>query len=130
MHNQPSVDALLDIIAEFMRKEAAPRLPGHTAFHARVAANALDIVRRELALSPPALAAERSRLERLLGETGDLETLNRHLCDRIASGEIDTSTPGLVDHLWQVTLDKLAVDQPGYSSYRAWLARHGGDART
>ena len=125
MHNQPSVDALLDIIAEFMRKEAAPRLPGHTAFHARVAANALDIIRRELALSPASLAAERSRLERMLGETGDLETLNRHLCERIASGEFDTSTPGLVDHLWKVTLDKLAVDQPGYSSYRAYLAKHG-----
>ena len=129
MHNQPSVDALLDIIAEFLRKEAAPRLPGHTAFHARVAANAVDIIRRELSLSPPALAAERARLAQLLGETGELETLNRQLCERIASGEIDADTPGLLDHLWQVTLDKLAVDQPGYSSYRAWLAKQGEGAR-
>ena len=125
MHNQPSVDALLDIVAEFLRKEVAPRVPGHTAFHTRVAANALDIIRRELALSPASLAAERERLERLLGETGDLETLNRRLCERIASGEIDATTPGLADHLWTVTLDKLAVDQPNYSSYRAWLARQG-----
>ena len=27
-------------------------------------------------------------------------------------------TPGLLPHLWQTTLDKLAVDQPGYDSYR------------
>lgn len=128
MHNQPNVEALLDIVAEFLRKEAAPRLPGHTAFHARVAANAVDIVRRELQLSPPALAAERERLVRLLGTDGDLETLNRLLCERIASGEIDASTPGLVDHLWTVTLDKLAVDQPNYSSYRALLARRGEGA--
>ncbi len=130
MHNQPSVDALLDIIAEFLRKEAAPRLPGHTAFHARVAANAVDIIRRELSLSPPALAAERARLEQLLGETGELEALNSLLCERIASGAIDAETPGLLDHLWQVTLDKLAVDQPGYSTYRAWLARQGEGARS
>lgn len=130
MHNQPSVDALLDIIAEFLRKEAAPQLPGHTAFHARVAANALDIVRRELALSPAALPAEQQRLEQMLGETGDLETLNRRLCERIASGEIDERTPGFADHLWTVTLDKLAVDQPGYSSYKAWLARHPEHARS
>ncbi len=130
MHNQPSVDALLDIIAEFLRKEAAPRLPGHTAFHARVAANALDIVRRELALSPAALPAEQQRLEQMLGETGDLETLNRRLCERIASGEIDEHTPGFADHLWTVTLDKLAVDQPGYASYKAWLARHPEHARS
>ncbi|MFP5462980.1 MAG: DUF6285 domain-containing protein [Gammaproteobacteria bacterium] len=124
MHNQPSVDALLDIIAEFMRKEAAPRLPGHTAFHARVAANALDIIRRELSLSPKSLAAEKERLEKLLGESGDLEALNRRLCERIASGEIDEKTPGFADHLWTVTLDKLAVDQPGFASYKAFLARH------
>ncbi len=130
MHNKPSAEALLDIIAEFLRKEAAPRLTGHTAFHARVAANAVDIVRRELLLSPPALAAERERLARMLGTDGDLETLNRLLCERIASGEIGIDTPGLVDHLWTVTLDKLAVDQPNYSSYRALLARGGEGTQT
>ena len=31
---------------------------------------------------------------------------------------MDLHTPGLVTHLWRVTLDKLAVDQPGYDSYR------------
>jgi hypothetical protein len=31
---------------------------------------------------------------------------------------MDPQTPGLVPHLWRVTLDKLAVDQPGYESYR------------
>jgi hypothetical protein len=55
----------------------------------------------------------------LLGEQGDLETLNRRLCARIAAGEIGLSTPGLVDHLWQTTLDKLAIDQPNYAAYRA-----------
>jgi hypothetical protein len=27
-------------------------------------------------------------------------------------------TPGLTDHLWRATMDKLAVDQPNYASYR------------
>ncbi len=38
---------------------------------------------------------------------------------------MDLATPGLADHLWTVTLDKLAVDQPTYAAYRAALAEHG-----
>ena len=119
MQDQPTAVELLEIVAQFMRDEVVPQLPAHSAFNARVAANAIDIVRRELMLSPRANALETARLEALLGETGDLETLNRRLCDRIAAGEIGLSTAGLVDHLWQTTLDKLAIDQPNYAAYRA-----------
>jgi hypothetical protein len=28
------------------------------------------------------------------------------------------STPGLTEHVWQTTMDKLAIDQPNYASYR------------
>ncbi len=31
------------------------------------------------------------------------------------------ATPGLAEHLWAVTLAKLAVDQPTYWGYRAAL---------
>jgi hypothetical protein len=119
MQDQPTAVELLEIVAQFMRDEVVPQLSAHSAFNARVAANAIDIVRRELMLSPQANALEIGRLERLLGEQGDLETLNRRLCARIAAGEIGLSTPGLVDHLWQTTLDKLAIDQPNYAAYRA-----------
>ena len=47
--------------------------------------------------------------------------LNRALADRIAKGEVDLQTPGLADHLWQTTMDKLAVDQPNYASYKREL---------
>ena len=39
------------------------------------------------------------------------------LCERIAQGVVDLGTPGLADCLWQITLDKLAVDQPSYETY-------------
>ena len=119
MQDQPTAVELLEIVAQFMRDEVVPQLSAHSAFNARVAANAIDIVRRELMLSPQANALEIGRLETLLGETGDLETLNRRLCARIAAGEIGLSTAGLADHLWQTTLDKLAIDQPNYAAYRA-----------
>jgi hypothetical protein len=34
---------------------------------------------------------------------------------------MDLSTPGLPEHLWQTTMDKLAVDQPGYAAYKREL---------
>ena len=61
----------------------------------------------------------------LLGMNGSLIELNRALADRIANGEVDLQTPGLPEHLWQTTMDKLAVDQPNYASYKRELAQDG-----
>jgi len=49
--------------------------------------------------------------------------LNRALAERIARGEVDLNTPGLKEHLWQTTMDKLAVDQPNYGSYKRELGK-------
>jgi hypothetical protein len=118
MHQRPDPDDLLEAVALYLREQALPELPGHAAYLARVAANALDIVRRQLQQAPRAEAAELRRLRQLLNGDGALAELNRRLCERIAAGEIGLHTPGLAEHLWQTTLDTLAVDQPGYDSYR------------
>ncbi len=124
MQDTPAPDPLLAAVAAFLREQAMPQLQGQAAFHARVAANALDIVRRQLALAPAAEAAEAQRLRELLQADGSLAELNALLCARIAGGEVGLHTPALMEHLWRVTLDKLAVDQPAYASYR----RHAGTA--
>ncbi|MBX3495732.1 MAG: hypothetical protein KF769_05760 [Parvibaculum sp.] len=118
MQDQPTAAELVEAVAEFIRNHAMPQLQGHTAFHARVAANALDIVKRELEIAPAANAGEEARLKALLGREGTLEDLNRELCKRIGSGAIGLETPGLTDHLWTTTLTKLAIDQPNYSGYK------------
>jgi hypothetical protein len=118
MHQRPDPLDLLDAVAGFLREQALPSLPPHAAYNARVAANALDIVRRQLQLAPEAEAAELGRLRALLQRDGSLADLNRLLCERIAGGDMGLDTPGLLPHLWQTTLDKLAVDQPGYESFR------------
>ena len=123
MHPPPNRRELLEIVSEFLRTEVLPKLEGTTAFHTLVAANVLDIVRREISLSPAAEAAEAARLGALLNRTGPLESLNEALCDAIAAGTITEDTPGLWDHLWKTTLDTLAVDQPGYAAYRIEVAR-------
>jgi Domain of unknown function (DUF6285) len=122
MQDEPTPTELIKAVAEFLRNDVAPMISGHNAFKLRVGVNALDLVTRQLALQGRSDAAEAARLSQLLSMQGSLGELNRMLADRIAKGEIDLRTPGLSDHLWQTTMDKLAVDQPNYASYKRELA--------
>ena len=121
MQDEPTPEELIRAVADFLRHEIAPGISGHNAFKLRVSVNALDLVTRQLALAQGSDAAEAVRLTQLLGEEGTLGELNRRLADRIANGEADLQTPGLAEHLWQTTMDKLAVDQPNYASYKREL---------
>jgi hypothetical protein len=121
MQDEPTPTELIKAVADFLRDEIAPIIGGHNAFKLRVATNALDLVTRQLALEQGGDAAEAERLTQLLGLQGSLLDLNRALADRIAKGEADLQTPGLSEHLWQTTMDKLAVDQPNYASYKREL---------
>ena len=116
--DQPSMRELVEAVREFLETRAMPELKGHTQFHARVAANALAIVVRELDQFGHAGAEERARLEALLGHGGTLDALNRELCARIRAGAITLATPGLAEHLEKTTLDKIRIDQPGYSGLK------------
>jgi hypothetical protein len=121
MQDEPIPTELIKAVVDFLRSEIAPVISGHNAFKLRVGINALDLVTRQLALAQASDAAEAARLKQLLGADGSLIELNRALCERIANGEVDLQTPGLAEHLWQTTMDKLAVDQPNYGSYKREL---------
>ena len=118
MQDEPTPTELIKAVADFLRTEITPAIKGHNSFKLRVGINALDLVTRQLALQGPGEAAEAARLTALLGMDGSLMELNCALADKIAKGEFDLNTPGLKEHLWQTTMDKLAVDQPNYASYK------------
>src|SRR5258708_39055176 len=121
MQDEPTTTELIEAVADFLRNGIAPVIKGHNAFKLRVGINALDLVTRQLALEEGSDAAEVVRLKQLLGVDGSLKELNRALSEKIAKGEVDLQTPGLSEHLWQTTMDKLAVDQPNYGSYKREL---------
>ena len=123
MQDEPTPVELTQAVADFLRDDIAPQLSGHSAFKLRVAINTLDLVRRQLTLATGSDAAEAERLTQLLGMAGPLFELNRALAEKIANGEVDLQTPRLAEHLWQTTMDKLAVDQPNYASYRRELGQ-------
>ena len=121
MQDEPKPVELIQAVADFLRTEVAAQLSGHAAFKLRVSVNALDLVVRQLTLAQASDAAEAARLSQLLGVEGTLADLNRLLAERIAKGIAGLGTPGLAEHLWQTTIEKLAVDQPNYASYRREL---------
>src|SRR5262245_10154624 len=119
MQDPPLPAEMIAAVTRFLRQTVMVELTGRSSFLARVAANALDLVTRELALGPGYDATELERLKALLGRDGDLADLNAALCAAIEQRRITLETPGLADHLWATTLAKLAVDQPTYAAYAA-----------
>ena len=125
MQDEPTPIELTKAVADFLRNDITPLISGHQAFKLRVAINILDLVTRHLTQEEGSDAREVERLRALLGIDGSVAELNRALAERISKGEVDLATPGLAEHLWATTMDKLAVDQPNYASYKRELSRGG-----
>ncbi len=115
---------LLDAVRGFIEKDAVDALEGTAKFHARVAANVLAIVSRELELEPAQLAAEWQRLDQLLGAEaapdapdslrGALRARTEALCARIRAGEADVGEfrAAVLAHVRVTVLEKLAIANP------------------
>lgn len=136
LDERPTAAELIAAVAGFLEKKAAPQLDAATAFHLKVAINALRIVERELQQGDRAAAGDRERLAALLGtvpgnapgnapgneagnEAGSLRALNAELCARIEAGTIGTGDRALHEHLLRSTLDRIAIDSPKYPSLKA-----------
>jgi hypothetical protein len=126
MQDEPTPIELTKAVADFLRSDVAPMISGHNLFKVRVAINILDLVTRQLTREEGSEAKELERLTSLLGMKGSVMELNRVLAERIAKGEVGLATAGLAEHLWHTTMDKLAIDQPSYASYKRELARDKG----
>ena len=115
MITHPTAEELVRAVAEWI-DQIRPQLDPRNQFMARVAANALGTVGRELTEGPAAEAEALCLLRDLLGHDGDFETLNTELCDRIRTGGLTVDTPGLLDALRTMAAAQLAIDQPTYRS--------------
>ncbi|CAN5639114.1 hypothetical protein BH10PSE18_BH10PSE18_37810 [soil metagenome] len=134
-----SADEIVEAVAALLRAQAEATAATHTApdgtrrFQARIGASLMDTLRRERALGPAAVDAERERLGRLMarpidgpicsptGASNDgLADLNLALCRQIQRGLVAVDDEALRAHLRATVLARLAIDQPRY----AWDATH------
>ena len=119
MRTIPDAVELLDIIAQFLREDVAKNTVAPTNFYAQVAANAIDIVRREITQGAKADTVAIERLRKLLiMPDGKLEEMESMLAEWIREGRMTADSPGLLEYLWQSTLAEMAIDQPNYATYK------------
>lgn len=122
MNDRPDARELLAAVERFLRDEVVGNTSGHLSYSARVAANVVAIVGRELESEGRHLSGEWLRLAALLGREGeppaDTEALREQLRDwtgelteRIRAGDADTGAwrSEVVSHLKQTVDDKLEV---------------------
>lgn len=123
--NRPTAAELLEAAREFLEAEAMDAIAADDVkFKLRIAINVLKLIERELLLGPGNEARELGQLQALLGRADEsLERLNAGLCDRIRAGEFDDGLQQLLPCLQESTLDKLAIDNPRYSTYGALRGR-------
>ena len=113
MSEQIEAIALVEAVAAFL-KSIEGELSGRSAFHAKVAGNALGIVARELEQSPR--LAEQAALASYLGHDAGLDALRAELCGRLRAGQLTPETPGLLEALSAAVIAKVAVDNPRYAT--------------
>jgi hypothetical protein len=127
MQDRPTIYELLRAIERFLRDEIVPATEGRRQFLARVAANAIGLVERELQGEAEHAAHEWTGLDALLGAEpmpGDRDALavavrarNDALCARIRSGAFDAASAArteLLGHVRATVRDKLLVTNRAY----------------
>ena len=126
MQDRPTYDELLAAVERFLDDEIVSNSEGARRFHARVAANVLRIVRRELGHEDEQLAREWAGLDELLGATERPEgrsalreamaSRTEELCKRIRRGDADAGSfrDAVLGHVRRTVRDKLLVTNPGW----------------
>jgi hypothetical protein len=109
----PKAEELAEAVAAWI-DQIRPSLDPRNAFLARVAANAMATIGRELTQGAAAEAAAVAVMGEVLGRAGTYDELNAELCARIRAGELTVETPGLLAALRTMATDQLAIDQPNY----------------
>jgi hypothetical protein len=124
MQDRPEAEELAAALARFLLEEVRPAVPRELRFQLLVAANTAAILAREAAVGETAVADERARLARLLGEPlGDTRAAQRQFADAIRAGAMDDRWEEAVEVLRESVGAKLAVAHPDYDG----LADDGRD---
>ncbi|HEX4981397.1 MAG TPA: DUF6285 domain-containing protein [Ilumatobacteraceae bacterium] len=127
MQQPPTAAELLATVVEVLSDEVVPVLTGPVQHNARVAANLVAIVERELRLGGDAAKRERAAIAALLdvdvdvdsNGTGDLATLRARLAAELRGGmaDDDTTNERVWHTLMSVVRDDLAIAKPGHDAW-------------
>ena len=112
LYGRPTAEELLDAAQEFLLGPVSEATGGQVRFHAKVTANVLATVARQLREGPAAQERARQGLARL-GASSFPE-----LSARIRTGEFDGREGELFPFLWSSVGDRLAVANPRHPTQK------------
>jgi hypothetical protein len=105
-HGRPTAAELIAAVAEFLETDVRDSTTGQVNFHARVAANVLRIVEREL------LVDSADDVNDALAGVGCVD--EAQLAAAIRSGELDGDSDQVQSALRALVVRRLAAAHPGY----------------
>jgi Domain of unknown function (DUF6285) len=127
MQDRPTSVELLEAAADFVESELVPTVQGARQFQARVVANVMRIVAREIKLEDPLVRSEVKALSRLLGHNAphlhsldDLRaaavSMGEELTAKIRAGEADDGAwrREVLELVRRSVEDKLSIANPRY----------------
>ena len=125
MQQPPTAAELLSAVVEVLTDEVVPALTGPAQHNARVAANLVAIVERELRLGGDAATRERAAIAALLDDDtsdlahSDLAMLRARLADALGSGMADDEATD--EAVWRTLMaavrDDLSIAKPGHDAW-------------
>ena len=137
MQDRPTSVELLEAAADFVDREIVPAIEGARQFQARVVANVMRIVAREIQQEDPAVRIEVKSLARLLGRDAphlhsldDLRkasaSMGEELSARIRAGDADSGSwrSEVLSVVRQSVEDKLRIANPRYLEKDIAMRKH------
>lgn len=106
LHGRPTAAELVAAVADFLDGDVRDATTGQVNFHARVAANALRMVQRELLADDAGTA---SAALQQLGYSDEAE-----LAAAIRRGDLDERRDDVTACLWTLVSMRVAAAHPGY----------------
>jgi Domain of unknown function (DUF6285) len=106
LYGRPTAAELVAAVADFLDHDVRDAVTGQVNFHARVAANALRMVQREL------LAPDGADVTAALAALGAADETG--LADAIRRGALDDRSEDLMPCLRMIVSHRLAAAHPGY----------------
>lgn len=106
LYGRPTAAELVAVVADFLDNDVRGATSGQVNFHARVAANVLRTVERELLDESAGQATD------MLGELGFSD--ETQLAAAVRAGELDGRAADVIPVLRTLVRSRLAVAHPGY----------------
>ena len=116
--DRPSSVELLKAVSFFLDEKIKKEVPAHLAFKLRIVENVLNIVCREIELGDTLSEEVISDLKKVMNS--DIASLE-DLAILIKEQKIDLEDQGLQTILVKLSKNKIAVDNPNYSTYKKLL---------